>query len=114
MALKEKDAFIFEENNEINFFLYIKLNRNELARALPISYVDDPDKSYLVCIIDPDGRDFIGQSNKDEIQQNIRDKKMKNLFNDYSKLQQSFSGLTIEQYNHFKKFAKKQLKLKNN
>ena len=47
MVIKDKDAFIFEENDSIFLFIYMKLNEAQLQKALPISYIENSDKCYL-------------------------------------------------------------------
>ena len=58
----KKNAYLFFKENQMYKFLYIKLQPIEMAKALPISYKENSG-CYLSAIFDPDGRDFLGQSN---------------------------------------------------
>ena len=116
MSIKERDGFIIQEDNEIYLFIYMKLEDKELQNALPISYKSDGycgnKKKYLICIIDTDGRDYVGQASIDDISDAIEKengKKVVNINHDYSAIKLIMPKLSYSLFNHYKLFVQKQL-----
>ena len=72
-------AYIFWNNKNIHRFNYYQMPKTQLQEALPISYVDNPDKDYLTVIFDESGKDYLGQASYQDILALIRKSKMTNL-----------------------------------
>ena len=110
MVIKDKDAFIFEENDSLFLFIYMKLNETQLQNALPISYIENSDKCYLSCLFDTDGRDYIGQISFQDIMNVIESEaKCMNINNDYTAMKNCFPDLTYTLYKRYVASAHKQL-----
>lgn len=108
MTIQNKDAYVFENDREILLFLYMKLEPRDLQNALPISYVHDKDMCYLTCILDSDGRDYIGQKSLKDIQKMIQnDNEFMNINHDYETIKSSFPTITYELLDKYKCFADK-------
>jgi hypothetical protein len=106
-------AYIFEDSdNDINLFLYIKLEPEDLKNALPLSYnANLKDCNYLVVII-KNMTDHLGQNSFQVIKELIRKKNMQNILEeDYNLLHEKINNLTYEQYENYLGFAKQQLLL---
>lgn len=115
MSIKEKDGFIIQEDNDIYLLVYMKLEDKELQNALPISYNRNNffnKKNYLICIIDTEGRDYVGQASIDDINDAIEKengKKVVNINHDYSAIKLIMPKLSYSLFNHYKLFVQKQL-----
>ena len=108
--MKDKDAFVFEDENSILLLLYMKLEPYQLQKALPISYMDDKDKCYLSCILDSDGRDYIGQQSLKDIEKVILNvNKCMNINHDYETIKTVFPNITYELLDKYKHFVEKQM-----
>ena len=59
--MDEKGAYLFNKDNP-HLFLYMKLSKELLKIALPISYEEDGNKNYLTVIFEPNGTDYLAQS----------------------------------------------------
>ena len=107
----DKNGYIFEDKyGQINIFIYIKLTREELAKAMPLSDPSELEKDYL-CATFINGIDYIGSSNYPEIETIIKTNKMKNI------LTTSFKDITFNisesEYKSNIEFVKRQLDIKN-
>ena len=108
---KNKGAYIYYDNTDKTniLFLYMKLSQDELERALPLSYVESDDNTYL-CVSFVNGKDYLGQSNYKDISQNIATLNMVNILtNDYNTVNETLQNLDISEFNSFVSFSKKQL-----
>ena len=105
-------AYIFKNDSTslIDLFLYIKLSPAKLSHALPFSY--DPNKKnsdYLVCIFE-EGRDYLSQNTKTEIDNIIQEYSMINLLdNSYETLNKIYPDLSYDLYKHYIESSKKNL-----
>ncbi len=122
----EKGAYMYYDdgdNNENNengkthvLYLYLKLTKSELKRALPLSYVDPGEdsqnsKNYFNAIF-VNGRDYLGQTTLKEVITNIKDKNMVNILtNDYEKVSLKLPNLTQEYFNNQVHFSQEQLEI---
>ena len=69
--MNDKNGYFYEEQDgQICIFIYIKLSRVELAKALPMSEPSELEKDYLVATF-INGTDYIGSANLPEIKQRI-------------------------------------------
>ena len=105
-----KGAYLFSTNNyNIFLFIYMKLNKINLKKALSINYKDDINLNYICVYFDFEGRKFLEQSSLNNIKENIKINNMKNIMNhSYEELKKFFSNLTIEKYEGDKIFCKQQ------
>ena len=105
--MNDKNGYIFEDKDkQIYIFIYIKLSRKELAKALPLSHPCELDKDYL-CGTFINGVDYLGSANLPDIKETIKNNKMKNILTTpYSEI--TFN-ITEEEYNSNIKFVKYQL-----
>ena len=102
----KRGAFLFEEKNQIMFFLYIKLDKDKLLEGLPISYKNYPGYNYLSLIIDHNGRDYIGQNTKDKIDYSISVSNMHNILdNNFNEIKKQLPSLDLTEYEYYKNFA---------
>lgn len=128
----EKGAYMYyddnvdnDDNNDDNenengkthvLYLYLKLTKPELKRALPLSYVDPGEdsqnsKNYLNAIF-VNGRDYLGQTSLEEVITNIKDKNMVNIItNDYEKVSLKLPNLTQQDFNNQVHFSQEQLEI---
>lgn len=107
----DKGAYIYYNSiyNCNSLFLYIKLTKEELKNALPISYKEDSNNEYLGVIF-INGRDYLGQNNYENISQFIENNKMIDIFSTcYTDCSYILKNLTEEEYNDFLNFSKNQL-----
>ena len=115
MSIKEKDAFIIQEINDIYLYTYMKLNHDELQHALPNSYENKKENEYLICIIDEDGRDYLGQGSIHDIIHNIKDDKNEikianiGIGDDYNQIKSIIPNLSYSLFNRYKSFVQKQV-----
>lgn len=104
-------AYIFEDSdNDINLFIYIKLEPEDLKELLLLSYNPSLiDCNYLIIII-KDKKDHLGQNSFKAIKELIKKKNMLNILEkDYYFLHEKINTLTHEQYTNYLGFAKEQL-----
>ena len=112
--IKEKDgAYIFEDkDNDINLFLYIKSDKENLQAALPLSYDENLKNCDYLAVVIKRGADYLGQNSLENIQELIAEKDMQNILEKtYSELSKKIPNLTQEQYDNYLGFSEEQLKL---
>tara|TARA_B100001094_G_C18073155_1_gene741183 strand:+ start:193 stop:525 length:333 start_codon:yes stop_codon:yes gene_type:complete len=106
-----KNAYIFiDKYKNILTFIYAKLDKNALQKALPIFYQDDEKKNYLVAFFDSDGRDYVGQLSKKEIDKEIKKLNMYSLFESYNKLDLPKDLINEKKFNIIRNKCAEQLK----
>lgn len=104
-------AYIFKDSdNDINLFIYIKLESEDLKELLPLTYDQNLiDSNYFIVII-KNNKDHIGQNSLKSIKNLIINKNMLNIFDkDFNLLSKELEDLTYEQYTNYLGFAKEQL-----
>jgi len=107
----DKGAYIFKDNdNDINLFLYIKHEPENLKNLLRLTYNENLiDSNYFIVIIKKN-KDHIGQNSLKSIKNLIINKNMLNIFDkDFNLLSKKLENLTYEQYTNYLGFAKEQL-----
>lgn len=106
----QENAYLFFRENKLFKFIYIKLQPIDMVKALPITY-NDNSGCYLSAVFDPDGRDFLSQSNESDILNMIKDNDMISILDkEYQQLPDYFiEKIDITKFNHCKSFMKKQL-----
>ena len=122
---EKRGAFIFYNNSNILTFLYKKMSEEELKRALPISYnssksqfdsCKDKLECYITVFFDENGRDYIGKSSKETIDNTIirlEIYQLSNLLDEtYEEIKIKIPNLDSDFYNNQKTFAIEQLKIK--
>jgi len=108
-----KGAYLYyDTDSQANvLYLYMKLSNEELKRALPLRYVEDPSNTYLNAFF-VNGRDYIGQTNSESILQIINEKRMMNILtHDYSTVRESVNNLIPSEFYYYVSFAQEQLDL---
>ena len=108
---QNKGAYIYFDNTSKTnvLFLYMKLSKQDLANALPISYKEDDKNTYLGALF-INGQDYVGQTNHIDIIDNINTNNMTNiLINNYNTVHDKLKNLDKLEFNNFVSFAKKQL-----
>lgn len=110
----EKGAYLIQDQKNIDLFLYIKLDKPKLSKALLIDFnehdYEQNNKHYLSAYF-KHGLDYIGQSNFIELQTILRNNTHIDLLNNtFETIQKVFPLFTFEQYTNQKAFVKDQLK----
>ena len=109
----DKDALIFYDSKYQNFilYLYIKLNKNQLKKALPISYLENSYLGYLTAIF-VNGSDYLSQDNYYNISEYIKHNNMISIFkNNYNFIKQIYPNFDKKTYNTYLYFSKEQFKI---
>ena len=92
-------------------FVYMKLSKLELKRALPMSYDDNKRSEYLGAIFE-NGMDFVAPHTKESIQNLLNERENINLLdNNYETCLKTFPSLTEKQYTSQLEFSKTQLNI---
>ena len=109
------DGLIFlDENNNICDLIYMKLDKDNMKKALPISYNNDVNKNYLLVIFDSTGRDYLGQHDFASIKNYIdKVQAISLIHNDYKNIKKRFPLLDDSIYNTKKTFFKSQFQFQN-
>ena len=104
-------AYIFKDSdNDINLFIYIKLESDDLKELLPLSYNSSLIECHYLVIIIKNKKDHLGQNSFKSIKELIRKKNMLNILEkNYNFLYEKMNTLTREQYDNYFGFAKEQL-----
>ena len=102
------------ENKSINLFIYKKLTRENLARALPLEPFHKFYENEYLSAIFQDGTDYVGCTNFDDIKKVINEFNMFNLIDlSFENLKKNITNqngiLTKEIYDQYKEFALDQL-----
>ena len=109
-----------KEENDLKdnyfFLIYQECSQQQLAKALPVSY-ENNNKNYLLALFDNDGRDYLKQGDLNDINELLDDNKViyqKFLTEyvpgeDFLVIKKKFKHLTINLYNEYIKFYKKQI-----
>ena len=106
--MDEKGAYLFNKDNP-HLFLYMKLSKELLKIALPISYKEDRDKNYLTVIFEPNGVDYLAQSSLTDIN-NFHSKE--EIFDILNKDKEECDmNINTEKFNEWKEFSFQQLRL---
>ena len=67
---KEQGSYICKIEDKIYLLLYKKMNKQELAKAIPIDDIKDNDE-YLIAMFDRNGTDYVGSTNYNKINNDI-------------------------------------------
>jgi hypothetical protein len=103
------NGYVFLNENKIYDYLYLKLSPEKLQKALPISYENDINKSYLTAIF-ANGRDYLGQLSFEEIKEAVQKNNMVSILdNDYEYVKTCVPNLSLEDYEGKKTFFTNQL-----
>ena len=110
----DKGSYVYEDNDtDIILFIYIKLSKDKLKRALPLSYNENTigDCNYLLACF-KNGFDYLSCGTYETILEMITKHNMVDIINnDYISISKYYKNLTINDYNHYLSFATKQLKI---
>ena len=94
----------------------MKLEDKELQNALPISYKPDNyfgnKRNYLICIIDTEGRDYLGQASIYDINDAIEKengKKIVNINHAFDTIKLIIPNISYSLFNYYKSFSQKYL-----
>lgn len=113
MTNTDKDVFIYYDSNYQDFilFLFIKLNQDQLKKALPISYTENPDMEYLTAAF-VNGSDYLAQNNYCNISKFIKHNNMISIFtNNYDFVSKIYPNLDEKTYHNYLSFSNEQLKI---
>ena len=110
-----QDGLIFlDKNNNICDLIYLKLDSDNMKKALPISYNDDMNKDYLLAIFDSTGKDYLGQHDFTTIDKYINKVHAISLINnDYKNIKDKFPLLDESIYNSKRLFFESQFHFQN-
>ena len=109
-----KGSYLYEDSDaNIILFIYIKLSKDKLKHALPLSYDENTmeDCNYLFACF-KNGFDYLGCGTYKNILEMITKHNMVDIINnDYISISKYYKNLTINDYNHYLSFATKQLEI---
>jgi len=108
----EKGAYIFQNANEVDLFIYLKANSEDLERALPLSYVKEDMKHHDVLqAIFHRGLDYVGSNISCNIRKFIEETNMVYILDkDYEEIKHyGFTNLNKKTYDKFLDLANNQL-----
>lgn len=92
-------------------FVYMKLSKLELKKALPLSYDDNKHSEYLGAVFE-NGMDFVAPHTKESIQNILNERENINLLdNNYETCLKTFPTLKETQYTSQLEFSKTQLNI---
>ena len=105
----DRGGYLYKTDNKINLFLYIKLNRDKLLRALPMdAMLGIPiNHNYLIAHFVND-IDYLGHGTFTDVKLQIESMKMLNIYLPYATINDNIS-LTYDDYEHNYNFAVEQL-----
>lgn len=106
----DSNGYVFLNDNKIYDYLYLKLSPEKLKKALPLSYENNTEKSYLTAVF-ANGRDYLGQSSFQEVEAAIQKMDMVSILdNDYDYVKTRIPSLSLDEYNMKKSFCEQQFR----
>lgn len=111
-CILDKGAYIFQNANQVDLFIYLKASSEDLERALPMSYLKDDMKHHDVFqVIFHEGFDYIGSNISCNIPKIIEESNMVYILDkDYDEIKNyGFTNLNKKTYDRILDFANSQL-----
>lgn len=111
-VILDKGAYIFQNDNEVDLFIYLKANSEDLERALPMSYVKEDMKHHDVFhAIFHGGYDYVGSNISCNVPKIIEESNMVYILDkEYDEIKHyGFTNLNKKTYDRILDFANSQL-----